>query len=187
MRRTFLLNEMAKDSNTPIIVNYDADVLLKLEQYKDSVEAIRQNKVDMIYPYNGRFMDIFGPVLDTVMNTLSVETLQEKDGNCIHPNSLGGAIFWNKQKFIEAGMENENFVSWGYEDNERLVRSQKLGYRVGRIDGPCWHMHHASSTNSANTSHKAYFDNQQEFQKVSNMTPVQLKDYVKTWGWVPKR
>lgn len=186
MRRTFLLNEMAKDSKTPIIVNYDADVLLKLQQYKDATEAIRQNKIDMIYPYNGKFMDIFDKVLDVVITTLNVENLQMTDGNCIHPNSLGGAIFWNKQKFIEFGMENQNFISWGFEDNERLVRAQKFGLRIGRIDGPCWHMHHASSTNSANTSHQAYFDNQQEFHKVSSMNPVQIKEYIKTWNWVPR-
>jgi len=186
MRRTWLLNEMAKASETPIIVNYDADVLMKLEQYNIPTQAIRQNKVDMIYPYNGRFIDIYNETLKTVMDTLSVENLEEKDGNLIHPNSLGGAIFWNKQKFIEFGMENENFVLWGWEDNERLVRAQKLGLKMGRVAGPLWHMHHPPSPNSANTSHKPYFDNQKEFEKVAGMSTEQLKQYIKTWGWVPK-
>ena len=31
-----------------------------------------------------------------------------------------------------------------------------------------------------------YSDNQKEFEKVAGMSTEQLKQYIKTWGWVPK-
>jgi predicted glycosyltransferase involved in capsule biosynthesis len=183
MHRTRLLNIMARNATTPYIANYDADVLLKDAQYVTSLNLLREDKADMVYPYNGRFMDILGATLDKVINHLSVEHLVEKDGNLLHPNSLGGAVIWNKQKFIENGLENENFVSWGWEDNERLTRAQKLGYRVARVDGCLFHMHHPPSQNSANASHPQYFKNEQEFYKVYNMSPQNLRNYINTWEW----
>lgn len=184
MHRTKLLNIMAKSATTPIIVNYDTDVVLKLEQYVAAVQAIRSNQLDMVYPYNGKFIDIHGEALHKAVNDLDVSSLTEKSGNLIHPNSLGGAVFWNRTKFIECGLENENFISWGFEDNERVTRATKLGYRIGRIDGCIFHMYHPPSLNSANADHPAYKNNQKEFEKVYHMSPQQLRAYVNTWPWI---
>lgn len=184
MHRTKLLNIMAKSATTPYIANYDADVLLKDAQYVAAVNLLRENHADMVYPYNGRFMDILGPVLDKAINHLSVEHVQEQEGNLLHPMSLGGAVIWNKEKFLESGLENENFISWGWEDNERITRAQKLGYRVARVDGCLFHMHHPPSQNSANASHPQYFKNEQEFHKVYRMSKQELRNYVNSWGWL---
>lgn len=181
--RTKLLNDMARIANTNIIVNYDADVVLKVNQYVAARETIRTGAADMVYPYGGKFVDIYNDVLNTFLTTKNVESLSESNGNILHPQSLGGAVFWNKQKFFSVGMENEKFVSWGWEDNCRLVIAQKLGLRIARVQGPLFHMHHPPSQNSANVSHKPYFDNEQEFNKINHMTIVQLKEYISTWSW----
>lgn len=183
MCRTKLLNLMARDSTTPFIANYDVDVLLKVPQILNSVVSLRKDYIKMIYPYNGQFIDIHGPVLENVINNLNVEQLTPQSGNLIHPHSLGGAVFWNKNTFFNIGLENENFVSWGYEDNERFVRASKLGVVMARADGCLFHMHHPPSVNSANTSHKPFFDNQKEFEKINQMSPQQLRSYVESWSW----
>lgn len=184
MHRTKCLNIMAKMAKTPFIVNYDTDVLLPIRQYIESVFALREDKFDMIYPYSGKFINYIPPQLDTIINNISLDGITEESGHVIHPSSVGGAVFWNKSKFISGGMENENFISWGYEDNERLVRFTRLGLRVHRVSGSAYHLNHPSSINSANTSSDAYKRNEQEFHKINGMDATAIRNYMKTWQWL---
>jgi hypothetical protein len=88
----------------------------------------------------------------------------------------------NKDKFIKAGMENENFISWGPEDVERRDRLIKLGYRVASSDGKLFHLEHSRTFNS-NTTNPLFSNNEQEYQKILNMSQDQLKQYIGTWQW----
>lgn len=185
MHRTKMLNDMVKESKTPIVVMYDTDVVLPIKNYLESTILIRNNVFDVIYPYGGRFLNIENPgLISQIILTKDVENIREAECHCIHPNSVGGAIFFNKQKFIEGGMENEYCVSWGFEDTELSTRFPKLGYRVHRVQGPLFHLHHPASTNSANTGHSAFSNNQNEYNKVAGMDPVTLRNYVNTWAWL---
>jgi predicted glycosyltransferase involved in capsule biosynthesis len=186
MHRTRMLNDMCKMSVTPIIVLMDTDVFLPPNQLWDAQQLIRSNQFDVVYPYSGKFMNYIEPYISKIILTNSLDGINESHGHLIHPASIGGCIMFNKNKFIDGGMENEHHVSWGWEDNDRLHRFGTLGYRITRINGIIYHLNHASSTNSANTSHDAYHNNQREFSKVANMSKDQLQHYIKTWAWVPK-
>lgn len=183
MHRTYLLNRMARESKTHIIVNYDTDVLFPIAQYVQSVKVIRENRYDMVFPYDGRFIDILEPNISIIQNTLSVEALTPNSGKLIHPKSVGGAIFWNKEKFFEGGMENERFISWGWEDDERMHRFGTLGFRISRVEGALYHMYHPRSQNSANTQHKAYYDNEAEYYRIRSLPKEALKQQIATWPW----
>lgn len=52
--RTKMLNEMAKDTTTPYIVNWDADMICPPLQLYLAVDRLR-NGADMVYPYDGSF------------------------------------------------------------------------------------------------------------------------------------
>lgn len=182
--RTHLLNKMARMAQTPFIANYDTDVIFRPEQYSQAIQILRENKADGVFPYDGRFFNFIHDIRKAIMDRLDVSEITDGHGHINHPNSVGGALFWNKQKFIEGGMENENFKSWGYEDNERMSRFSKLGYRIARIPGILYHLNHPTSPNSSNTQHKAYQENQWEFYKVANMSKEQLRAYVNSWPWV---
>jgi len=183
LHRTRMLNDMCKMARTPIIALMDTDVFLIPSQMWDAQQLIRSNQFDMVYPYDGRFNNYVEPQLAQIISTNSLDGLTAENGHQIHHNSLGGCIMFNKEKFIEGGMENQNHMSWGWEDNCRVHRFSKLGYRINRIPGIIYHLNHASSTNSANTSHDAYHNNQREFMKVANMSKDQLLQYVSTWPW----
>jgi len=183
--RTAILNKLTKKTVTPVVFVYDTDVLLDPAQYVAAQEIIVSRGADMVFPYDGRFLNIHNPdIINYVIQTLSVAGLNnETDTSVNHPNSVGGAIAFKRESYFRFGLENENFVSWGWEDNERITRIQKLGGSIIRIRGPLFHLNHPSSTNSANTSHKPYFDNQQEYIKVANMPPEQLRAYINSWPW----
>lgn len=184
LHRTRCLNLMAKMADTPYIANYDTDVIFPVIQYVASMKDLRSGKSDGIYPYGGRFLETPRKYLKILQeNGYNTDIINLKDCSTNHPESLGGAVLWNKRKFIEMGMENENFKSWGWEDNERYSRAKKLGIRVRRVSGPLFHISHKRLEDSK-PNNRHYKKNEQEFQKVRAMKKEQLKKYVKEWDWV---
>jgi predicted glycosyltransferase involved in capsule biosynthesis len=183
LHRTKCLNEMSKVSKTPYIANYDADVLFRVQQYIDAINILRNSQADLVFPYAGRFMECNRDrFFNRINESKSVEWINESDLHCNHPQSVGGAIFWNKSKFVSIGMENENFKSWGWEDGERFVRATKLGLRPARTFGILYHMDHQRLADSTqNNPH--YQNNINEFSKVQHMSPAELNNYIKTWEW----
>ena len=181
--RTKMLNDMCKKSSTPFIANYDTDVILPIQQYVNAISLLRKKQADAVFPYGGGFYNFIGENRKFIIDNVSIGSLTEHNGHLNHPQSVGGVLLWNKQKYIEGGMENENFKSWGYEDNERVIRFTKLGYNIVRIPGILYHLDHPTSVNSSNTHHQAYYENQQEFMKINNMHPSLLRSYVNSWPW----
>jgi predicted glycosyltransferase involved in capsule biosynthesis len=183
MHRTKYLNFMCREAKTPYVVNYDTDVLLPINQYILAVDMLRNNVADIVYPYDGRFVDLSGSVLDTVIRNKSLVGIDDSHGRILTKDSVGGCVFVNKAKYMDGGMENENFISWGPEDLERKERFEKLGYTVRRLQGPLFHLNHPKSLNSANETHSAFIKNGEEYKKVKNMSAEELRAYVNTWSW----
>lgn len=182
--RTLLLNEMAHDATTPYIVNWDCDVFLDPDQLIRSVKALREDKVDGIYPYDGQFLRVNRSWYDRFLFELDVKVFEHVEFTAHEKEtiSLGGAILWNKAKFIEGGMENQFFVHYGPEDVERYERFTKLGYRIGRAKGPLYHMNHSIIYNGA-YGHEYLKSNNYELSKIQHMTSQDLREYVNSWPW----
>jgi hypothetical protein len=183
--RTMMLNYMAKNSETPIVVNYDCDILLPIENYITAVNEIRNLNKDVIYPYDGNFYNINPSFIGRIAEENSISFVTQNMCNNLRPagDSVGGAVVWSKEKFFSIGLENENFISWGFEDTERFERAKKLELRIGRCNSPLIHLHHSPSLNSANGSHPFYKRNEMEWLKVQSMSKDQLKEYINSWNW----
>ncbi|MDP6360613.1 MAG: galactosyltransferase-related protein, partial [Planctomycetota bacterium] len=135
--------------------------------------------------YEGEFYDVPEKTVDEISHTLSVDSVKLEDCKLLNHNSVGGALFMDKSSHIRCGMENEHFVSWGMEDNERAHRWTKLGYRLLRTPGVLYHLEHPRSPDSSERN-PGFQANEEECEKVKNMTPDQLVAYVDTWSW-PKK
>jgi predicted glycosyltransferase involved in capsule biosynthesis len=97
---------------------------------------------------------------------------------------VGGIVMLNKQRFIEAGMYNEKFVSWGAEDNELDRRTQILGHKQFRTldqQSICFHMFHRQAMRSNNPYYRKNVD---EAVMVDKMSKTDLQTYIKTWPWL---
>ena len=64
-------------------------------------------------------------------------------------NVTGGAVFANKEAYINAGMLNEKFYGWGPEDFELYERLKILGQKIHRSDGLMFHLTHSRGSNSS--------------------------------------
>lgn len=188
--RTKCINEGFKLSKTDFFGIYDADVLLKPIQYVNTITMLRNNEADVVYPYDGRFLNVLPKDIPIIIDTLTLDFVDEKE--CPQGlgmpelssdrQSFGGATFFNRRKFIEGGMANENIIGYGPDDAEIVSRFRKLEYRLKRIDGPLFHLTH-QKTSESEEKHPFAQKNHDEFRKVFSMKKEALREYVNSWPW----
>jgi hypothetical protein len=185
--RTKMLNDMAKATECPIIFNWDADVLIAPFQILESVNQLR-NGADMSFPYKWAFARMpraqwFTKIRDYEDIGL-VGSTRFNGMNTNDVTSVGGAVGFRKKSFFEGGMENENFISYGPEDVERMIRFRKLGYKIERSLGGClYHIDHYVGPNSS-SKHTYFKANRGECERVEIMSKDELEVYLSTWPWV---
>ena len=184
--RTKMLNDMANAAHTPIVVNWDADVIVPPAQLLEAARQIREGVSEVVYPYDGRFARVPRTYFDVLERFLDVGRLAGQSFKGTHPGdtqSVGGAVMALKPAFVRAGMENENFISYGPEDVERFERFRKLEIKVSRVKGILFHMDHHIGDNSS-LKHIHARQNEAEFARISKMTRSRLKREVDSWPWV---
>lgn len=152
--KTWCLNKLSKMVNTNIISIWDADVLIPAAQLIDSVSAIRSQKYDVAYPYDGEFLDtsfiirkhycIYKNIDFLITNREKMKSIYSFKGII---GAVGGAVFVNREQYLYAGMENENFYGWGLEDGERHYRWLGLGLKIYRSSGCLFHLSHPRDIN----------------------------------------
>lgn len=181
MHRTKMLNDLTKIVSTKYVSCYDTDVLLPVNKYAMCLEKLN-NGIDFIFPYTYFYRIIRDNFINVFKETLDENILINFNQSYNHGSSYGGAYFYNKQSFINAGMENENYISYGGEDWERPIRFSNLGFKVERLDGILYHIDHFKGLNSER-NHPFFQQNELEFEKVKKMSKEELQTYIKTWEW----
>ncbi len=170
--RTKALNELTRMAKTPYVVNLDADVVVPPFQLLKMVCELRSG-ADIVYPYDGTFAGVERKHFTAVKDDLNLPALRGENWRGFGEarfKSVGGVVGYNKQSFLDAGGENENFISYSPEDQERFWRFNLLGLKVMRIDGPLFHLDHFRGPDSTMrnpdsvASHK-YWDKIKHFNK----------------------
>ena len=185
--RQKVLNEMIMEADTEIVINYDCDVILPIESYQQAYESILDETYDVVYPYGQGTYQYQVPASDEVVSHF-LETgdfgyLKSKSKN--HTSDFGWVQFFNRQVYIDGGMENENFKAYAPEDKERFYRFNTLGYNVGRIDDSVYHLEHARGENSW-FSNPHMSSNIGEWEKIQSMDKKTLVEYYSTQQYLTK-
>ena len=185
--RQRVLNEMIIEAETEIVVNYDCDVLLPLDSYHEAYQSILHHTHDVIYPYGQGMYQYQVRATDEVVSdflqTRNYEILNRYSN--LHTSDFGWAQFFNRQVYIDGGMENENFKAYAPEDKERFYRFTTLDYNVGRINDYVYHLEHARGENSwFNNPHMT--SNMQEWEKIQSMSKEQLLEYYSGQDYLKK-
>lgn len=192
--RTKMLNDMAMMSETPFIANWDADVIIAPMQVYLTILLLREG-MDMVFPYDGRFARLprelwFKPIEKLLdIGAIGDTEPKGKRGRPVPESSVGGAVFFNKESFIDGGMENEYMISFGPEDCERNDRFTMLGFKVGRVCQPgtglggcLYHIDHWCGPDSSRRN-PFFTANHTEIEKIRSMNQETLRLYVDTWPW----
>ena len=185
--RQKVLNEMIVEAKTEIVVNYDCDVLLPLDSYHEAYQSILHHTHDIIYPYEEGIYQYQVRATDEIVSEF-LQTgnydILNKHSN-LHTSDFGWVQFFNRQVYIDGGMENENFKAYAPEDKERFYRFTTLDYNVGRIAGYVYHLEHARGENSwFNNPHM--ISNMQEWEKIQSMNKEQLIEYYSQQKYLKK-
>lgn len=182
--RTKYINYLVEHTMEPILAVWDSDVILNISQIVESVELLRSEKYDIVYPHDGRFLDTGFDVRTEYLDSQNINTLNSNMDQMkliYGDNSYGGGFFINRVKYIESGMENENFLSWGLEDLERIHRWYKLGYKYKQVQGPIYHLSHFRGINSKYATPDYEKRNKAEFKKIYNMSKEELLTEIRKW------
>ena len=183
-----VLNDLIVAADTKVVANYDADCILPVTSYFQAYEGIEKDKADVVYPYGcGIYqwkatydMDIY----NQFVQTLSTDVLDKN--KTLSNSTIGWTQFINRQRYIDCFMMNENFVSWGCEDDEFYFRMSTLGNRIGRLDTYVYHLEHSRTHNSWFSSPK-FNDNYQLWNLLKTFDRKQLVEYYKKQDYLETR
>lgn len=183
-----VLNDLIVASDTKVVVNYDADCILPLSSYRDAYEMIVNDQADVVYPYGcGIYQwkaDYSPETYQDFMNTLDTSILDKK--KTLSNSTIGWSQFVNRQKYIDSFMMNENFISWGCEDDEFYYRMSVLGNRISRIDNYVYHLEHSRTYNSW-FSNPNFNSNYRLWNMIKTFDRNQLIEYYKKQDYLKKR
>ena len=183
-----VLNDLIVESDTKFVANYDADCILPVESYHKAYAMLENDQADVVYPYQcGIYqwrstynMNIF----NSFMNTLSTNVL-DKDKS-LSNSTIGWTQFIKRQTYIDCYMMNENFVSWGCEDDEFYFRMSTLGNRIARVNNYVYHLEHSRTHNSW-FSNPNFNNNYNLWNTIKTFVRNQLVNYYKDQEYLKNR
>ena len=189
--RTFYLNNLYRKVETPLIAVWDTDAIVTPEQIVDTVMQIRKGNAVMGIPYDGRMFKTTATLATHFQETQDFDLLIRNAGNLqlVYGDfSVGGAFIVDKEKYLQAGGENEFFTCWGAEDFEREKRMEILySQPVYRAKDGLFHLWHPRYLNSNYANSEYEKKGKSELLKVCAMNENELKNYIKTWPWHVKK
>lgn len=151
--RTHYINQLARGIQTPYICIWDADVIIPPAQIRQAAALLREG-TDVVFPYDGTFLDTTATLRDIYMHRPSIAFLRRQRKKMLLPygtNMGGGAIFVRRDSFLRTGGEDERFYGWGPEDWNRLEKWHTLGMDIRRVDGPLFHLTHPRDINGGHS------------------------------------
>ena len=157
--------------NTPTITIWDSETNIDKKSVMDAVNALRSSHADITYPYNGIVYQTSDILRRNYLNTKDIKVLYKnlnKLDFLYNQPIYGGEVFVNKNKYIDAGMENERNYGWGNEYYDCYNRFTNLGYNVYRLDAPLFHLCHSRKENSSFRSKTFHYISSNELFRISN-------------------
>lgn len=183
--RTRINNDLARAATSAHIAIVDTDVVVPQAQWHLALDSLRADEAELVYPFDGRMVEVsYG--CHSWLERGDFDGLPIDSQRIIEALSVGGCFIFNRETFTTFGMENENFKSWGFEDDERVLRAYRLGVRVKRLPGVIYHVFHHRGPDSR-PDNPFIQSNAQEVQRIKQVKIAELRAEVKQWPWVQPR
>ena len=196
--RTKILNDMLWMVDTPVVANYDSDIILPLESYINATNMIIKEwvhpdaeggiPVKIVYPYGfGDYQWQCHVGDNEVTNFInSGFNFEYFNGHMRQWDAkYGFCQFVDTEEYKKLGGENENFIAYGYEDDERYFRFNLLS-SVARINDYVYHLEHGRTKNSwFNNPHCE--DNKKLWENLKVKGKESLLKYYKNVDYIMER
>lgn len=186
--KTKILNDLILESDTEVIASHDVDVVYPKQSHLLAYDIILNGNADLVYPYGcGAFqfqVNYSDQLFESFTKDYDVSQLNSYSKK--QASSIGWTQFYSRKSVINAGLWNENFVSWGEEDSEFYFRFSTLGYRIERINDYIYHFEHQRTHNSHYHNPK-YIDNHNLWQWIRTQSREQLVSYLTSQEYLKQR
>ena len=202
-RRTTYINEMVDACSTTCFANYDIDVLFNPKTIENAVNKIINDTADVVYPFGDMEQDQVRfwskpEDVDELISIIKDEEVTDKNLllKMVESNLQEKIMSWStraghcqifrKSTFMDGFMENENFISWGPEDAERLMRFKRLGYRVEHMPGEkLIHLEHKTSIDSGEEN-PYFIRNENLLNHLNSLSDDEFKKYYEEVSYTKK-
>ena len=169
--KSWAFNVGLKYSNSNIIVFGDSDLIMDPNQFIESLKIM--NQYEMVNPYNS--------VIDLTQqeSTLSLDQMIQvnrpgRGETDIQKVPLcGGICLFRKESIMRIAGWNEDFWSWGGEDDFQSIKVKQL-LNYTELQAKCYHLYHEK----AQPDMKWYQRNLQILQKTVNLSKEQLEKLI---------
>jgi len=187
--KTRILNDLILESDTQIVCSHDVDVVYPHSSHKTAYDLIKTNQADVVYPYG---CGVYQYQVDYSMETFQKFLESSFDMDVIQPHcrtessTIGWTQFYNREKVIQGGMWNENYLSWGAEDCEFYFRFNILGFRVHRVKDWIYHFEH-SRTHNSHYHNPKFMDNHNLWQWEKTQSRDTIVQYMYQQDYLVRR
>ena len=184
-----VLNDLIVASDTTVVANYDADCILPKESYKQAYDLIFYGEADIVYPYGcGIYQwkaDYNPQIYEEFVKSWDGTSVLDKN-KTLSNSTIGWTQFIRRENYINSYMMNENFVSWGCEDDEFYFRMSTLGHRIARLNNYVYHLEHGRTHNSW-FSNPNFNNNYQLWNTIKTFDRDQLVKYYESQDYLKTR
>jgi len=176
-------NLMIGKATTPIVSLYDVDVIFDPLQMETAVNKIRSGECVISYPYQGTITSAWDAVLRPFFESKLDARMFLTAISIENSKSYGGAVFLNRETYIQCGMDNEFIAAGETEDMERPKRMEILGFRYQRVEGPVYHLSYQRELNYKPDFGETYDPSLDEYLRICKMSKEELTNEIAKWKW----
>jgi glycosyltransferase involved in cell wall biosynthesis len=169
--RSWAFNVGLRYSSSPLIVFGDSDLVMNPE---DTINGLKELKnFDMVSPYNS-VIDLTPEESNLTLNDiLKIDRHGRGDNDNQKINICGGITMFNKESILKIGGWNQDFVSWGGEDDFQAIKVKKF-LSWTELKSKCYHLWHKK----ASVDKDYYTKNLQILNAFGNATKEQLEKHI---------
>ncbi len=175
---------------TPFFCKCDADALIHPKAIFDAFERLKNRaSTSFVLPYNGVSFTIQNPLRKEIIQSFDFDRFPfvkkgKGDDLCkgmdIKNDSSTGLIHHFRTAVFKAlGGYNEEFIGWGYEDDEIAARFSKLGHPKENLEEyNAFHLDHPRKPGDPIQAFKNYY----RLLVVQRMPTEEILEYIQTWN-----
>lgn len=171
--RSWAFNVALKNSNSNIMVFGDSDLIMEPNEFITGLNALKE--YSMVSPYNS-VIDLTPQETGMQLNEmLTINRPGRGETDIQKINICGGIAMFRKDDIIKIGGWNEDFLSWGGEDDAQAIKVKNF-LSWTELKAKCYHLYHEK----AQPDMKFYQRNLQLLQKISQMDKDQLQKMIQS-------
>lgn len=171
--KSWAFNVATSYVTTPIVIFGDSDLIMHPQGFINAVQAL--DHYDVVNPYNSVIDLSPEEAMMDINSILQINRIGRGEAaDDIQKVPLcGGIIMFKKEKLMEIGGWNEDFIGWGAEDDFESLKVKSFLNHI-TLPNKCYHLYH----DKAKIDMKLYQRNLQILNHFANASKEQLQQHI---------